>query len=241
MRRCIGLTAVWAFACLFVIATARGAEPAAPAAVSQEPDQSQAGEAQEESASAADLRAAVKDAIKRLPKRELPSEEAVRELVELYRQLKADDRLPASERQRLLVAVRTRLVRIQKRLVKELALQADEAAGAAHAPDQEPADEAPPRRTSRSQQGRSRGKTLAGPAAVPAKSADSEPQNGGGASALDNGQQLVELIQEVVAPDIWDVNGGPAVIRYYSPLKVLVVTAPGDVHGDVGAVLDGLR
>lgn len=240
MSRLIGLTGMWVVAGLFMAAMARGEDAAQPAAVAQEPDQSQAGEAKVASASAVDLRAAVKQAIKRLPKRGLPSEEAVRELVDLYRQLKADDRLAASERQRLLVAVRTRLVRIHKRLVNELASQADEGAGELPLPDEQ-AKDARDRRPSRSGTHRSRGKALASRPTSSAEGKDAGPQNGGGASALDNGQQLVELIQDVVAPDIWDVNGGPAVIRYYSPLKVLVVTAPGDVHGDVGAVLDGLR
>lgn len=241
MIRLISLTSVWVIAGLFIAATAQGEDAAQPAAVARDPQQSQARKAEVESASAAHLRAAVKQAIKRWPKRDLPSEEAVRELVGLYRQLKADERLAASERQRLLAAVRTRLVRVHKRLVKELALQADKAVGAMRAPDDVPAEEGPAHRTSRSQAGRSHGKAGAAAPVAPAEPAEADPQNGGGANALDNGQQLVELIQEVVAPDIWDVNGGPAAIRYYSPLKVLVVTAPGNVHGDVGAVLDGLR
>lgn len=63
----------------------------------------------------------------------------------------------------------------------------------------------------------------------------------GGGVVRDHGETLVELIQNVISPDHWDVNGGPGSIVYYAPLKVLVVRASGDVHGHVGGLFDGLR
>ena len=54
-------------------------------------------------------------------------------------------------------------------------------------------------------------------------------------------RRLIDLIQSVVAPDSWDVNGGNGTIRYYDLYKVLVVRAPQSVHGEVGDLLGGLR
>ena len=46
------------------------------------------------------------------------------------------------------------------------------------------------------------------------------------------GEELVELIVSTVQPDIWDVNGGRAAIRYFN--GSLVVTAPRSVHESMG-------
>ena len=56
-----------------------------------------------------------------------------------------------------------------------------------------------------------------------------------------NARRLIDLIQSVVAPDSWDVNGGKGTIRYYDMYQALVVRAPQSVHGEVGAALRGLR
>lgn len=45
-------------------------------------------------------------------------------------------------------------------------------------------------------------------------------------------QELVDLIKEVIQPDIWRDNGGPASIRYFN--DTLVVTAPRSVHEAIG-------
>ena len=63
----------------------------------------------------------------------------------------------------------------------------------------------------------------------------------GGGTVRDYGETLVELIQNVISPEHWDVNGGPGSIVYYPNLKVLVVRASGDAHGRVGGLFDGLR
>lgn len=64
---------------------------------------------------------------------------------------------------------------------------------------------------------------------------------GGGARPGDYGPELVDLIERTINPDFWDVNGGPGTIVYYQPLMCLVVTATGEIHGDVGGILGGLR
>jgi uncharacterized membrane protein YgcG len=45
----------------------------------------------------------------------------------------------------------------------------------------------------------------------------------------DRAEQIIELIQATVEPDVWDVNGGRASIRYFA--GNLVVTGPMRVHG----------
>jgi hypothetical protein len=57
----------------------------------------------------------------------------------------------------------------------------------------------------------------------------------------DYGPELVELIQQTISPETWDINGGNGAVVYYAPLRVLVVSAPGDVHTQVGGVLGQLR
>jgi hypothetical protein len=64
---------------------------------------------------------------------------------------------------------------------------------------------------------------------------------GGGIVIDDNGEELVELIQNTISPRVWEVNGGPCTIVYYRPLMCLVVRATGTTHGDVGGLLEGLR
>lgn len=46
------------------------------------------------------------------------------------------------------------------------------------------------------------------------------------------GEALAELIQATVRPEIWQVNGGPATIRYYN--QSLIVSAPRSVHNMIG-------
>jgi hypothetical protein len=82
---------------------------------------------------------------------------------------------------------------------------------------------------------------------VPATSAhqpsfgDVPDARGGRAGAPDWGPALVELIEHTIAPEFWDVNGGPGSIRYYYPLRVLVVRATDDLHHRLGNALNNLR
>jgi hypothetical protein len=57
----------------------------------------------------------------------------------------------------------------------------------------------------------------------------------------DYGEDLAELIQATIAPASWDVNGGPGTIRYFRPLRVLVVRQTTEVHEAIGGLLPGLR
>jgi len=74
-----------------------------------------------------------------------------------------------------------------------------------------------------------------------ATSLDRIRQGAGGAAVDDYGDELVELIQTVVAPHSWDVQGGPGTIYYYRPLRVLVIRQTDEVHREVRDAVGQLR
>lgn len=62
-----------------------------------------------------------------------------------------------------------------------------------------------------------------------------------GANLPDYGPRLVSLIQRTISPQFWEVNGGPGVIIYYPPLRVLVVRATSQIHGQIRDLNNRLR
>jgi hypothetical protein len=63
----------------------------------------------------------------------------------------------------------------------------------------------------------------------------------GGGAVNDYGDDLIRLIQDVIHPDSWEVNGGTGRISYYSPSMALVVRATTEVHEDLSRLLMILR
>ncbi len=63
----------------------------------------------------------------------------------------------------------------------------------------------------------------------------------GGAAISDYGPALVALIERTIAPEFWDVTGGPGAVAYYAPLRALVVRATSEIHHRIGGVLGDLR
>ncbi|MDG1807237.1 MAG: hypothetical protein P8I27_04995 [Pirellulaceae bacterium] len=57
----------------------------------------------------------------------------------------------------------------------------------------------------------------------------------------DLGPELLNLIQTVIHPDFWNVNGGSGRAHYYQPMRVIVVTATMRVHEDMTSLLQRLR
>ena len=55
------------------------------------------------------------------------------------------------------------------------------------------------------------------------------------------GQDLAELIETTIARDTWVAAGGTGTIVYWAPGKALVVTNQGEVHDDLGDLIEGLR
>lgn len=84
--------------------------------------------------------------------------------------------------------------------------------------------------------------SLGGPAKVFADGASARHDGAfGGGAQMNYGQDLIDLIEKTIAPDTWDVNGGPGTIVYYPGLMALVVRATSEVHGELGGVLENLR
>jgi hypothetical protein len=66
-------------------------------------------------------------------------------------------------------------------------------------------------------------------------------QGAAAAQPVDHGQELVELIESTIFPMKWDTNGGQGTIRYWPMGHALVVRQTGDVHEDLGRLLEDLR
>ncbi len=56
-----------------------------------------------------------------------------------------------------------------------------------------------------------------------------------------NGQALADLIQDTVAPDTWDIRGGPGKVVYFGAFHALVIRQTGDVHDELGDLIGALR
>jgi hypothetical protein len=65
--------------------------------------------------------------------------------------------------------------------------------------------------------------------------------NGFPPAPTDHSQELLELIQDTISPDSWDVRGGPGVIRYWRNGQAMVIRQSGEVHGTLGQLLVDLR
>jgi len=192
-----------------------------------------------------ELRQAVRTALRRWARAsDAQADAAAREFLTLYKELKADDDLPRSQRQYFLGKVRIRLMKLsdqialrvarEKRLAKSRqsnsAKPADEKADSLAGPQQPPGDS-------------TAAYVPGGTGVTPvARDGASGPAFGGGAMQMpDHGQELVELIQTVIRPETWDVNGGLGSIYYWYPGRALVVRQTDEVHGEIGGVLDQLR
>jgi hypothetical protein len=57
-----------------------------------------------------------------------------------------------------------------------------------------------------------------------------------GSTRAERADSLIETIQSIVQPEIWNTNGGPAAIRFWN--GSLIITAPRSVHESLGGVFD---
>lgn len=157
---------------------------------------------------------------------------AAREFIALYRELQADDKLAFTQREPLQRKIRTRLSALQQQIKKRIAIQ---------------------KRLSKANRPESVG-TAAGRHHVLAQLGGGfggpgfgggmmrgGPLGGFGTANQDNGEQLVELIQQTIAPSSWDVNGGAGSIYYWRPGMALVIRNRGEVHNRIGGLLEQLN
>jgi len=217
--------------------------------------------------SAKELRQAVADAARRANAAK-PADRvaAVHSLVDLFTELGRDRQLSAPERQRLGAEVRSRLVRFSAQFRHEMAVANQRSpsastngavsgatAGAAGGPAAEGLDDLvdliqktiwpddwvlAQRVGGQGAGGQGVGGFGAGGGAA--------GQAGGAGGGLEqqtqaNGEALAQLIQDTIAPDTWDIRGGPGTIIYYNPLRALVIRQTGDAHEAIGDLLGAVR
>jgi len=194
----------------------------------------------------AEMRAAVTEALRASAVAKEPEErdDAGRHLVSILLDLERDRNLPRDERVQLHAQVRLRLLALEKTLRAEQASQSRNSKGSAALP--KGAHDAP----ATLRQSTPVLAQVAGPPAAGARGglvarpgAFGPVGNAviGQSASPDYGQDLVDLIHAVVQPPTWDINGGPGSVVYFRNYRVLVVTAPSEVHSEVGDLLGQLR
>ena len=165
------------------------------------------------------FRAAIRSSYQAEPKVAVPK------LVEVYKRLKRDTQVSNAERTKMQQRVRSRMIAMGDKVVAQARREMDEqrreeSASKSDASGDEESDDAD--------------------AKAPAPNDYQGDGRPGGRGAEDNGEELVELIRTVIAPETWDVNGGPGTIVYYRPLKVLVVRQTRPVHWLIGGFRQAL-
>lgn len=196
---------------------------------------------------------------------------AVKSLADVYDQLGRDVLLPAKERLRLGLQVRSRLARFASQIRYETAHDkypsgaaqassesSSSQSGAAGAPAAQGLNSLveliqttiarPDDWVVRQQNGFQQGGAgqMAGFGVGGGAAGGAQGGAFGNGDALDkataaNGADLVDLIQKTIDPPSWDANGGPGTIMYFNNLRVLVVRQTSEAQDDVGGLLGGLR
>jgi len=171
---------------------------------------------------------------------------AAREFLVLYEELQADGELSRGQRDELLAKVRSRLqklaeqigkrVAVEKRLAKTERPESVVAAVANHGVLAQMGPWGPPGGLA----GRGFGLPGLGGPGPAGGMMGGGPLGGGGQFSDDYGPQLVELIQQTIAPQTWDVNGGLGTAYYWRPGRALVIRQTGGVHDQLGDLLEQL-
>lgn len=160
-----------------------------------------------------DVRKAYLEALQKSARRAKPKlPQVVPALTDVYTDLKTVEGLAHSERSKMRGRVKARMEELRDKLIRELLR------------NKKLAD----RQKRRRQQDRS-------------KRVDerAEMLAGGGANA--EAIKLIDLIQNTIEPESWQLVGGKGSIYYFDLLKVLVVRQTGEVHHQLGGVLEQLR
>jgi hypothetical protein len=209
------------------------------------------GQAQDAERTPHELRTAVRAAMRRQATTGGAEQvSAVRELLTLYDEVGANKALTPPERQRWRAYLHSRLRRTSQALERQLARRdnaADRAQPGAGPPAAAVRNKLGAQAILAQKPGNQAGPPAAGPprqANFPAAGAAAQVPGGGqswNAMTAQNAQQLIDLIQNTIAPHTWDTSGGHGVIRYFAPAQVLVIRQSGDVHGRIGEALEGLR
>lgn len=155
------------------------------------------------------LRAAVKASLAQslVNGQVVADESVVHELTRIFRDLRQDDSLVATERAELQRAVSQRLSAIAGQLRRRLP-QA--------------------------------GQHILGQQFNPFANLN-QPAQGNQPQSIDPAQELIEVIQDTIAPTSWDTRGGQGVIRFWGPGHALIIRQSSDVHGALAQLIADLH
>jgi len=164
---------------------------------------------------------------------------AARELLVLYKELQQDDEMARSVREPLRNKVRGRLQKLSQQIKKRTAIRKR------LAKSKRPKSVANTGQDVLCQWGGFGGQGFGGQGFGGGAGGPMMGGMGFGAPGQkrkdDYGEDLVELIQATIAPQTWDVNGGPGTIYYWRPGRSIVVRQMGEVHDNIGGLLEQLH
>jgi hypothetical protein len=175
---------------------------------------------------------------------------AVRSLTDIYQDVVASTVLPSREQRQLRTQIRSRLMRTSKTLERQLAKAQAADEPQVRPPADQLANEQPPANRAILAQAQGNPARQAGAAGAQAGRAAGRFGPGGqvagaaqnwNAQTNQNAQQLIDLIQNTIAPASWETNGGLGTIMYFAPSQVLVIRQTDAVQGQVGQAIQGLR
>ena len=187
-----------------------------------------------------ELRDAIRAALRRWARpADADAQKAAREFLALYSELQADDQLARSQKEQLRIQLRSRLGQlsdqISAQIVRQKRLANSPRPKSVGAPDQKAGPLAQQWGGGMGGAGRMMG---AGGMGMGLGGGLGQGGFGGQWGPEDRGQELVDLIQRVIAPQSWDINGGPGSIYYWSPGRALVIRQTQEVHEEIGGVLE---
>jgi hypothetical protein len=178
--------------------------------------------------SAEELRSAYREALQQTTPRQRPDYATViPQAVQLYAELAAAEGLSHAERSKLRGRLKVRLEEVRDRLLRN-EIARDRAAARV----------------------RYRARAAVDARARPAEAGHYEHYErvrGSSATSLAGpldarqARRLIDLIQNTIAPESWEINGGRGSIRYYDLYQALVVRQTGEVHHQLNAGLGQLR
>lgn len=157
---------------------------------------------------------------------------ALRRLVATYEEVNANTTWPDAERRKRLGQIRSRLSRAADQLEEQVVPATKKRVAVVRTAQvlaQRQQNQAPANR-----------QRPAGPAGQRAPIGAGLPA-GTVPGEAEQAEQLIELIRNTIAPDSWDVRGGPGTMFYFAPKKVLVIRQTGAAHDKFGDLFRQLR
>jgi len=182
-----------------------------------------------------ELRDAVRDALQKWARvDDNEAQRAAWDFLRLFDELRQDTDLASSQRDEFTTKVRGRLMKLSVQIKKRAAI--DRRLAKQKQPDSvvRPAD----RPDVLAQRGGMMGGGMMG-GGMRGGMMGGGMMGGGGQQPVndDAGEDLVELIQTVISPASWDINGGLGSAYYWRPGRAMVIRQNGQVHDQIGDVL----